>query len=111
MWYRAVGSIVILILSLLALPLAAVAQPAGKGARIGVLLDESPSLSTGSSAETTSETLTHALRDLGWVEGQNLTFERRYAAGKNELLPGLAADLVRLQVDACERPSRAPPTR
>ena len=40
MWYRAVGSIVILILSLLALPLAAVAQPAGKGARIGVLLDE-----------------------------------------------------------------------
>ena len=90
MWYRAVGSIVILILSLLALPLAAVAQPAGKGARIGVLLDESPSLSTGSSAETTSETLTHALRDPGWVEGQNLTFARRYA---------------------CERPSRAPPTR
>ena len=99
MWYSAVGSIVTLVLSLLAVPLAAAAQPAGKVARVGVLLDETPSLSTGSSSETTFETLSKALRDLGWVEGQNLTFEHRYAAGKNEILPGLAAELVRLQVD------------
>jgi putative ABC transport system substrate-binding protein len=99
MWYSAVGSIVTLILSLLAVLLAAAAQPAGKVARVGLLLDESPSLSTGSSSETTAETLSKALRDLGWVEGQTLTFERRYAAGKNEILPGLAAELVRLKVD------------
>src|SRR5262249_23156564 len=79
MWYSAVGSIVTLILSLLAVLLAAAAQPAGKVARVGLLSDESPSLSTGSSSETTAETLSKALRDLGWVEGQNLTFERRHA--------------------------------
>ena len=99
MWYSAVGSIVTLILSLLAVLLAAAAQPAGKVARVGLLSDESPSLSTGSSSETTAETLSKALRDLGWVEGQNLTFERRHASGKNEILPGLAAELVRLKVD------------
>jgi putative ABC transport system substrate-binding protein len=99
MWYSAVGCIVTLILSLLELPLAAEAQRAGKVARVGLLLDESPALSTGSSSETTAETLSKALHDLGWVEGQNLTFERRYAARKNEFLPGLAADLVRFQVD------------
>ena len=99
MWYSTVGGIVTLILSLLAVLLAAAAQPAGKVARVGLLSDESPSLSTGSSSETTAETLSKALRDLGWVEGQNLTFERRHASGKNEILPGLAAELVRLKVD------------
>ena len=39
------------------------------------------------------------LRDLGYVEGQNIAFERRYAAGKLEILPRLAAELVRLQPD------------
>ena len=85
-----VGCIVILTLRILMPPFAAAAPPAGKVARVGLLLDESPSLSTGSSSETTAETLSNALRDLGWVEGQNLTFERRHASGKNELLPGLA---------------------
>jgi len=36
------------------------------------------------------------LRDLGWVEGQNITFERRYAEGENKILPSLAAGLVAL---------------
>src|SRR5262249_26607071 len=93
MWYSAVGSIVTLILSLLAVLLAAAAQPAGEVARVGLLSDESPSLSTGSSSETTAETLAKALRDLGGVEGQHLTVERRHAWGKNEILPGLAAEL------------------
>jgi len=39
------------------------------------------------------------LRDLGWIEGQNLQIEYRYAEGKNERLTDLAADLVRLKVD------------
>src|SRR5204863_403409 len=39
------------------------------------------------------------LRDLGWVEGKNITIEYRYAEGKSERLPDLAADLVRLNVE------------
>jgi putative ABC transport system substrate-binding protein len=40
-----------------------------------------------------------ALRELGYVEGQNLMLEFRYAEGKNERFPGLAADLVALKPD------------
>jgi len=40
-----------------------------------------------------------SLRDLGWVRGQNLIFESRYADGDPDRLPGMAADLVRLKVD------------
>ena len=39
------------------------------------------------------------LRELGWIEGQNLVFERRYTNGKSELLRPLAEELVRLKVD------------
>ena len=45
------------------------------------------------------EAFYEGLRDLGWIEGQNFTFERRYGEGKNEALPDLAADLVRLRVN------------
>jgi ABC-type uncharacterized transport system substrate-binding protein len=39
------------------------------------------------------------LRDLGWIEGKNISIEYRYAEGRNDLLADLAADLVRLKVD------------
>ena len=39
------------------------------------------------------------LRELGWIEGKNLTIEWRFAEGKNDRLPALAAELVRLKVD------------
>src|SRR6185436_17657763 len=39
------------------------------------------------------------LRDLGWVEGTNISIEYRYAEGRGDRLPDLAADLVRLKVD------------
>jgi putative ABC transport system substrate-binding protein len=39
------------------------------------------------------------LRDLGWVEGRNIVFEYRWAAGKRDRLPALAEELVRLKVD------------
>ena len=80
----------------LAMPFASMAQPAKKVVRVGVLSDESPSVSS----ELLSDlTVSKALRELGWAEGENVTFERRYSAGKIDALPALAAELVRLQVD------------
>ena len=94
MWGSAIGCIVTLTLSLLAAPLAAHAQQPTKVARVGYLSDESSSLGFAS-----FEPIAQGLRDLGYLEGHTLVFEHRYAEGNTELLPGLAADLVRLQVD------------
>jgi ABC-type uncharacterized transport system substrate-binding protein len=80
--------------TLLAAPLAAGAQPAGKVARIGFL---SPASST--TAPHVVEAFRQGLRDLGYVEGQNIVVEYRYANGKAEALPDLAAELVSLKVD------------
>ena len=83
--------VVTLVLSLLAVPLAATAQPAGKVWRIGVLglLPESPRAAP----------FLQGLRELGYVEGQNIAFEWRLAGGQAERFPDLAAELVRLKVD------------
>jgi putative ABC transport system substrate-binding protein len=94
MWYNAVGGIVMLTLSLLAAPLVAEALRPAKVPRIGIL-----SLTSPSSAAEPSQGWREGLRDLGYVEGQNITFEERYAEGKRERLPALAAELVQLQVD------------
>jgi putative ABC transport system substrate-binding protein len=70
------------------------AQPAAKVYRVGVLL--------GATAETVTplvRALTEGLRDLGYVEGRNIVFERRYADGRVERLPDLAAELVQLRMD------------
>ena len=70
------------------------AQPAAKVYRIGFL--------TGTTAEPVAlliRALNEGLRDLGYVEGRNIVFERRYADGRLERLPDLAAELVRLRVD------------
>ena len=78
---------------LLAAPLAAEAQQAAKVARIGWLAarpGRSPHL---------REAFLQGLRDLGYVEGRNLVIEYRYAEGKIERLPALAAELVALKVD------------
>ena len=70
------------------------AQPAAKVYRMGVLL-----VATAESTEPLLRALTGGLRDLGYVEGRNIVFERRYADGRLERLPDLAAELVRLRVD------------
>jgi putative tryptophan/tyrosine transport system substrate-binding protein len=68
-------------------------KPAEKVFRIGVL---SPGCHPPSAAV---DLLLQGLRDLGYVEGQNLTIEWRYSEGKAERFADLAADLVRLPVD------------
>ena len=94
MWYSAVGCIVTLTLSLLAAPRAAHAQRPAHVPRIGYL--------EGRSADNTPyllDAFRQGLRELGYVEGQNITIEYRYAEEKRERFPDLAAGLVRLQVD------------
>jgi putative ABC transport system substrate-binding protein len=70
-------------------PFAARAQQA-KNPRIGVLWPNPPA---------TFEFMRQGLKDFGYVEGQNIGFEFRWAQGKLDQLPELAAELVRLQVD------------
>jgi putative ABC transport system substrate-binding protein len=94
-WCSALGCIVTLILSLLAMPLAADAQPAAKIPRVGVLRPGHPP--PGGFGQ--QEAFESGLRDLGWTPGTSLLIEYRYAEGKPERLPELAAELVRLQVD------------
>jgi ABC-type uncharacterized transport system substrate-binding protein len=79
---------------LFAVPLPAGAQPSGRVARVGVLGIEAASLD-----DFSRRAFLAALKDLGWLEGQNLVFEGRYAAGQSERLPALATELVRLKVD------------
>jgi putative ABC transport system substrate-binding protein len=74
-------------------PLAARAQRAGKIRTIGFLSAGSGPPSPGLTA------LADVLPKLGWVEGKNVIFELRYAQNRLERLPGLAAELVRLNVD------------
>src|SRR5687767_6621185 len=70
------------------------AQQPKKVPRIGYLSSVSPS--AGSSR---IEAFRQGLRELGYVEGKNLVIEWRFAEGKLDRLPALAAELVRLQVD------------
>src|SRR5262249_8683215 len=74
-------------------PLTARAQQAPKTSRLGVLLFSTPQ------ADPQMETARRALRDLGYVEGQNLAIEYRSAEGQPERLPDLAADLARMKPD------------
>jgi putative ABC transport system substrate-binding protein len=78
--------------SFLTAPLTADAQQAAKVPRIGYL-----ALRAGPAAE--DEVFKQGLRDLGWIEGQTLGIEYRWAAGRVDRLPALAEELVRLPVD------------
>jgi putative ABC transport system substrate-binding protein len=93
MWYRTVGCLVTLALSLLTMPLVADTQPSVQVSRIGVLSSAAPP------AASVPSPFVQELRDLGYVEGQHITFTARYAEGHLDRLPALAAELVRLPVD------------
>src|SRR5262252_8788123 len=85
---------VMLALSLTLAPLVAGAQQAGKVPRIGFLGVTSPS-----DRPPLLDAFRQRLRELGWVEGQNVVIDYRYAEGRVDRLPDLAAELVRLKVD------------
>src|ERR1043165_3973933 len=83
---------VLALLALGAMPLAVEAQQAGKIYRIGFLRRTAPE-------PAAFEAFRQGLRDLGYIETQNVVIEQRYAHGASDRLPGLAADLVRLKMD------------
>jgi putative ABC transport system substrate-binding protein len=80
--------------TLLVLPFPALAQQPKKVSRIGYLSAQGPA-----SDSTLSEGIRLALRERGYIEGHNIAIEYRYAEGKRDRFPELAADLVRLKVD------------
>ncbi len=80
---RSIGLISTLVLGLLATPLTAEAQQAGKVYRVGVLRFR------GSPDHPNVQAFRQGLRDLGWVEGQNITLEYRWAKGRRDRLPNL----------------------
>jgi len=100
MMLRSIGLIVILALGFLAAPAPAEAQQlAGKVPRVGFLFYGSP----GPSPEL--DAFRQGLRELGYIEGQNITIEYRFASGRVERLPELAAELVRLKLDVIVTPA------
>jgi putative ABC transport system substrate-binding protein len=93
---RTVVLIVLCALGLLTVALAAVAQPPAKIPQVGILHNgrqaDEPRLRV-------LEEFRQGLHDLGYVEGQNIALEIRWAEGSVERLPALASELVRLKVD------------
>src|SRR5215213_3708837 len=83
-------------------PRTGIAQPTGPVRRIGLLSPQSVS-----SAAPLLAGLRQGLRDLGWIEGRNIVFELRYADGRIDHLPGLAAELVRQNVEVIVAGSNA----
>src|SRR5436309_2780909 len=77
----------------MAWPLAARAQKSGKMTRVAILSTANPR------SAPFFQAFEQRLRDLGYVEGQNIAFEYRNAGGEVDKLPTIAAELVRLDVD------------
>src|SRR5262249_12104361 len=80
--------------ALLSIASFAEAQQAKKVLRIGYLSSSDPA-----SESTRAEAIWLALRERGYIEGQNIAIEYRYSEGEQDRQPGLAAELVRLKVD------------
>src|SRR5262245_46629874 len=83
-----------LTLGLFLVPDSSHAQPPTKVHRLGFLSNTDPATESAR-----VEGIWRALRALGYIEGQNIAMEYRYAEGKFDRRPALAAELVRLKVD------------
>src|SRR5712692_2596044 len=92
MWLNIVGLLVPFVFSMIAAPLAVKAQPPTKIPRVGILRHDAP-------PSRLVEDFRQGMHELGYVEGQNLVLEIRWAEGKLERLSTLAVELVRLPVD------------
>ena len=103
---RTIGLIMTLTLGVLAAPLPADAQPAGKVRRIGFLSGQAPPESSADSAARVAA-FRQGLREFGWIEGQNIAIEYRWAAGKPDRLPALAEELDRKSTRLNSSHSRA----
>jgi ABC-type uncharacterized transport system substrate-binding protein len=101
-WYRAVGCIVTCILGLLVVPLTSETQPRVKVPRIGYI---------GDTPGPYAEAFRQGLRERGYIEGETIAVEYRWAEGRHERLPDLVAELVQRKVDVLvpvgTQPSRA----
>ncbi|MBI2544653.1 MAG: hypothetical protein HYW16_05475, partial [Candidatus Rokubacteria bacterium] len=94
------GLVVALIFGVLVATVSVQAQQTGKVYRIGLLLPGAqPTTPDWKQRSPLFQPFFQGLRELGWVEGQNISTEFRWAEGKTERLPDLAAELVRLKVD------------
>jgi hypothetical protein len=91
---RCIGLLVTLTLAVLVAPFPTEAQPPPTVHRIGLLRT-----GTASAEQPFLESIRQGLRDLGYVEGQNLIIEPRYAEGSDDRLRTLAAELVQLRVE------------
>src|SRR4030095_561022 len=87
-------SSILIAVVLLAVGAIAEAQQPKKVRRIGYLSTSDPATDS-----TRAEAIRLALGEGGYIEGQNITIEYRYAEGKRNRAPELAAELVRLKVD------------
>jgi len=92
---KGIFSCTLCIMIFFALCVPAQVQQTKKVSRIGYV-----SSGTAASESSRSEAIKLALRELGYIEGQNITIEYRYAEGQRDRRPDLLADLVRLKLDA-----------
>src|SRR5262249_13518085 len=93
-----IGLIMLLALGVLAAPLPADAQQAGRLRRIGFLSFSSPPEPSADSAARVAA-FRQGLHDFGWIEGKNIAVEYRGRAERRDPLPALAEELVRLPVE------------
>ena len=88
---RRIGLAIVLAVGLIVAPLSGAAQPAERAARIGFW-------GAGSLSDPFVAAFNEGLRELGYVEGRNISIEYRWVVTSDQL-PSLAADLVGLKVD------------
>ena len=92
---RRIGLAVALTFALILITPASEAQQAGKVSSLGIL---SPRVMP-TPEQIARSPFTQRLRELGWIEGQNLKIERAFGEGREDRLPQLAEELVRRRVD------------
>src|SRR5262245_30411982 len=96
MRFARLAALATIALALFAGPLSADAQEPGKVPRVGFITPRSRSDGAGASF---LDAFLQGMRKLGWVEGKNIAIEYRFADGRLDRLPALAAELVSLKVD------------